>query len=81
MDTPLKTAREKRKLSVTDLSKAVSVHPQNYYRIERSVQAPSRALGRRIYDFFGGEVSYLQIVDPEFAEMLKRRERRYRKKR
>lgn len=76
MDTPLKTAREKRKLSVTDLCKRLGTHPQNFYRIERSEQAPKKELARAIYEFFGGEVSYMDIYDPEFAKTLRRRKQR-----
>lgn len=68
MDTPLKLAREKRKLSVTDLSAELGVHPQNFYRIERGEQVPKRELARAIYEFFDGELSYMEIVDPSYAE-------------
>ena len=70
MDTPLKTAREKRKLSVTDLCKVISVHPQNYYRIERGEQMPKRQLARDIHKFFKGRVSLAEIYDPEYAATL-----------
>lgn len=70
MDTPLKTAREKRKLSVTDLCKKLGTHPQNYYRIERGDQAPSRELARDIHKFFGGKVRLAEIYDPEYAATL-----------
>jgi len=75
MDTPLKTAREKRKLSVTELCKRIGTHPQNFYRIERSEQVPSRELARRIHKFFKGEVSLGDIYDPEYAETLRRKRR------
>ncbi len=70
MDTPLKTAREKRKLSVTDLSKKLGTHPQNYYRIERGEQMPKRDLARDIHRFFKGAVSLSEIYDPEYAATL-----------
>ncbi len=70
MDTPLKTAREKRKLSVTALCKKLGTHPQNYYRIERGEQVPKRELARDIHKFFGGRVSLSEIYDPEYAATL-----------
>ena len=70
MDTPLKTAREKRKLSVTDLCQKLGTHPQNYYRIERGEQVPKRELARAIYEFFGGSVSLSEIYDPEYSASL-----------
>lgn len=70
MDTPLKTAREKRKLSVTDLCAELGTHPQNYYRIERGEQTPKRDLARTIYEFFGGSVSLAEIYDPEYAAQI-----------
>ena len=70
MDTPLKIAREKRKLSVTDLCKDLGTHPMNYYRIERGEQSPKHELARRIHKFFEGEVSLSEIYDPEYAATL-----------
>lgn len=70
MDTPLKTAREKRKLSVTELCKQLGTHPQNYYRIERGEQVPKRDLARDIHRFFRGSVSLSEIYDPEYAATL-----------
>ena len=70
MDTPLKTAREKRKLSVTDLCKKLDTHTQNYYRIERGDQVPKRELAREIHKFFKGRVSLAEIYDPEYAATL-----------
>lgn len=70
MDTPLKTAREKRKLSVTDLCARLDTHPQNYYRIERGEQVPKRELARKIHKFFRGSVSLSEIYDPEYAAKL-----------
>lgn len=72
-DTPLKAARERRNLSVTDLCKKLRVHAQNYYRIERGEQMPKRLLGRRIHKFFKGDVSLGDIYDPEYAAKLRRR--------
>lgn len=70
MDTPLKTAREKRKLSVTDLCEKLGTHPQNYYRIERGEQVPKRDLARDIHRFFRGKVSLSEIYDPEYAAKI-----------
>ena len=70
MDTPLKVAREKRKLSVTQLCIELGTHPQNYYRIERGEQIPKRELARAIYEFFGGSVSLSEIYDPEYAAQI-----------
>lgn len=70
MDTPLKVAREGRKLSVTDLCEKITCHPQNYYRIERGEQIPKRDLAREIYEFFGGSVSLAEIYDPEYAAQI-----------
>ena len=70
MDTPLKIAREKRKLSVTDLCKKLGTHPQNYYRIERGEQSPKRELARLIFEYFDGKVSLAEIYDPEYAATM-----------
>lgn len=70
MDTPLKLAREKLKLSVTDLCKDLGTHPQNYYRIERGEQSPKRELARIIFEYFNGSVSLAEIYDPEYAATL-----------
>ena len=70
MDTPPKTAREKRKLSVPDLCEKLGTHPQNYYRIERGEQVPKRELARDIHKFFRGTVSLSEIYDPEYAATL-----------
>jgi len=70
IDTPLKIAREERKLSVTDLCVKLGTHPQNYYRIERGEQMPKRELARAIHEFFGGSVSLAEIYDPDYAAIL-----------
>jgi len=70
VNTPLKIAREKRKLSVTDLCAELGTHPQNYYRIERGEQVPKRDLARDIHRFFGGKVSLSEIYDPEYSATL-----------
>jgi len=68
--TPLKLAREGAGLSVVELSKKLGVHEKNYYRIERGEQVPKRELARRIHKFFKGDLTYAQIVDPEYAAKL-----------
>lgn len=70
MDTPLKLAREKRKVSVTHLCEELGTHPQNYYRIERGEQSPKRELARVIFEYFDGSVSLAEIYDPEYAATL-----------
>ena len=65
--TPLKRAREAAGISVIEFSQAIGTHPKNYYRIERGEQVPKRELARAIYEYFDGELSFVEIYDPEYA--------------
>lgn len=69
--TTLKTAREKRNLSVLELAPKLGTHPQNYYRIERGEQLPKRELARKIHTFFDGDVTLGAIYDPEYEATIR----------
>lgn len=78
MFNALKSAREKKGLSVRVLAEKVDTHPQNYYRIEAGDQVPKPPLARRIYEFFGGSIDLGHVYDPTYVPpaALKKNQRR-----
>jgi transcriptional regulator with XRE-family HTH domain len=61
----LREARVARNLTLQDVAKAVETDPGNLSRIERG-QAASKALARRLFEFYDGQVPLSAIHDPEF---------------
>lgn len=69
MNSPLRLARQKRDLTIQQVSDAVGFDTGGLSRIERGLQIPSKALTEKLVDYFGGEVTEIQILFPErFAE-------------
>lgn len=65
MTTPLRTAREKRGLTIQQVATSVGIDPGNLSRIERGKQVPSKDLAEKLSQVFGGQVSETQIIYPE----------------
>lgn len=65
MNSPLRSAREKRELTIQDVAQAVGIDAGNLSRIERGVQTPSKELAEKLSKYFDGEVTEIQIFYPE----------------
>ena len=65
MNTPLREAREKRGLTIQQVSASVGIDSGNLSRIERGLQVPSKDLTERLAKYFEGEVTETQIIYPE----------------
>ena len=63
-------ARKNAGISVSDFAREIGTHPQNYYRIERGEQVPKRELARAIFEYFEGDLTFVEIYDPEYAAQL-----------
>lgn len=66
--SPIKTAREKRGKSIHFVARAVKTSPGNLSRVENRKQRPSPKLAARLAEFFGHEVTEIQILYPERYE-------------
>lgn len=64
MVTALKKAREARQLSAREVATELGIHWTTYYRYEAGTQTPTSERARTIHEYFGGEVSWLDIYDP-----------------
>lgn len=65
MTTPLRMAREQRRLTIQQVATSVGIDPGNLSRIERGKQVPSKDLAEKLCQVFGGEVTETQIIYPE----------------
>ncbi|MCL2656124.1 MAG: helix-turn-helix domain-containing protein [Betaproteobacteria bacterium] len=65
MKTPLRLARERRELTIVQISAETGIDPGNLSRIERGCQTPSTKVAERLAKFFNNEVTELQILFPE----------------
>ncbi|MCY1516242.1 Helix-turn-helix domain protein [compost metagenome] len=65
MTTPLRRAREQRKLTIQQVAVSVDIDPGNLSRIERGIQVPSKALAEKLSQAYGGAVSETEIIYPE----------------
>lgn len=65
MDTPLRAARLRRQETLIQVGKACLIDPGNLSRIERGEQLPGKDVVARLVDYFGGEISEVQIIYPE----------------
>jgi len=65
MKTPLRLARERRSLTIVQVSASTGVDPGNLSRIERGSQTPSKDVAEKLAKFFGHDVTEIQIIYPE----------------
>lgn len=65
MKTPLRQARERRDLTIVQVSTSTGIDPGNLSRIERGCQTPSKGVAEKLAKFFGHEVTEIQILYPE----------------
>lgn len=65
MKSPLRLARERRRLTLKQVADAVAMDPGNLSRVERGEQVPSKELLAALVKFFGNLVTELQIIYPE----------------
>lgn len=65
MNTPLKTIRKERGLSLVELAAAVDLDAGNMSRIERGIQGVSPKLAEKIVKVFGEGISEMEILYPE----------------
>ncbi|WP_258129214.1 helix-turn-helix domain-containing protein [Achromobacter anxifer] len=65
MTTPLRRAREQRKLTIQQLATAADMDPGNLSRIERGIQVPSKGLAEKLSQALDGAVSEIEIIYPE----------------
>lgn len=65
MKTPLRLARERREMTIVQVSTATGIDPGNLSRIERGCQTPSKDVAEKLAKFFDNEVTEIQILYPE----------------
>ncbi len=65
MQTPLKLARERRKMIQRDVALAVGIVRSHYGRVEAGLVGASPELAKRLCDFFGAPLTRDQILYPE----------------
>lgn len=65
MRTPLRLARERREMTIAQVSSATGLDPSNLSRIERGYQTPSKNVAEKLAQFFCHEVTEIQILYPE----------------
>jgi transcriptional regulator with XRE-family HTH domain len=65
LDSPLKQARLKRKLTLQKVSNDVGTDTGNLSRIERGIQVPSKELAEALVKYFDNEINETQIIYPE----------------
>ncbi len=65
LNTPLKVAREKRKLTQRNVADAVDIDPTFYGRLENMKAGASAEVAAKLAKFFGHEVTEMQILYPE----------------
>jgi transcriptional regulator with XRE-family HTH domain len=65
MITPLKRAREDRKISQTQVAAAIGVDRSHYCRVEGGRAGASAAVAKKLSEFFKGKVTRLEILYPE----------------
>lgn len=63
--TPLRLARVKRALSLADAAAGIGTTAAQLSNIETAKHRPTAGLAERISQFFGGEVSEMEILYPE----------------
>lgn len=66
--SPIKSARQKRGKSIHFVARAVKTSPGNLSRVENGKQRPSPKLAARLAEFYGHEVTEIQILYPERYE-------------
>lgn len=67
--SPLRRLRLERGLSIQDVASAVGTHPGNLSKIERQARGASPALAERLAQYFGPELTELEILYPDrFSE-------------
>lgn len=65
MKSPLRQARERRGLTLKAVADGVAMDQGNLSRVERGEQTPSKDLAESLSNFFGHEVTEMQILYPE----------------
>ncbi|CAH0447276.1 hypothetical protein LMG10661_03342 [Ralstonia syzygii subsp. syzygii] len=71
MKSPLQLARERRNLTIVQVSVAAGIDPGNLSRIERGCQTPSTEVAARLAQFFEYAVTEIEILYPErYTEKL-----------
>lgn len=73
MITPLRLARERRKMTQREVASAVGIERSHYTRIESADHGVSAAVAKRLAEFFGAPLTRDQILFPE--DYLDRRAR------
>ena len=67
----LRQARENTGETAEVIAARIGIHRTTLHRIESGRQDPSRDIARRIFNAYKGRVSYIEIVDPEFANQIR----------
>ncbi|OCQ53596.1 helix-turn-helix protein [Photorhabdus australis subsp. thailandensis] len=65
MKTPLRKIRIEKGLTISEVSRAISVDVGNLSRIERGIQIPSLDTAEKLSRYFHGEISEMQILYPK----------------
>lgn len=67
--SPLRALRKSRHLSLEQVAAATGTDTGNLSRIERGAQTPSKALAKKLADYFGPPLTEIHIFFPEkFAD-------------
>lgn len=69
MNTTLKSHRESLdpRRTAAAVAEATGINRSTLYRIEAGDVAPTRAIARKLYDYYLGAVPLAAIYDPEYA--------------
>lgn len=65
MITPLRRARERRKLTQLEVATAVNIERSYYSKIENAAEGVTAATAKRLAEFFGKPLTRDQILFPE----------------
>ncbi len=65
MQTPLKAARERAKVTTYEVSRGVGMAQSHYSRVENGEAGASPEVAARLASFFGHAVTEMQILYPE----------------
>lgn len=65
MTTPLKLARESRRVTQKQVADAVGIVRGHYGRIETGVVGASPQVAKKLAEFFAGSITRLEILYPE----------------
>ena len=65
MKSPLRQVREGKGQTIVEVCHAIGIDPGNLSRIENGKQKPSTEVAEKLANYFGKEITEMQILYPE----------------